>query len=172
MDYLSYYQSMNNKSKSTMQCIFLRSTLLFSVLFFHFSCSSPSDPDSTECTQNGCKPEKALDTDWVLTWSDEFDGSSIDASKWGYDTGYGPNNQGWGNWEHQCYTNSPNNAKVDNGTLKITAHKGENLYNCGNDWKDYSSARLVTKGKAVELMTVLKKNRKSTGISSVSGNNS
>ena len=38
-------------------------------------------------------------TSSTLVWSDEFNGNSIDTSKWGYEIGTGSN--GWGNNEQQ-----------------------------------------------------------------------
>jgi beta-glucanase (GH16 family) len=71
-------------------------------------------------------------------WSDEFDYTGKPSSaKWGYDIG----GSGWGNNELQYYTNSENNAKVENGVLTITAIK-ENV-----GGKNYTSARLVSKDK-------------------------
>ena len=48
-----------------------------------------------------------------LVWSDEFDGTKLDTSKWSYETGSGHNN------EKQYYTKD--NVSVSDGTLKITA---------------------------------------------------
>lgn len=73
-----------------------------------------------------------------LVWSDEFNTAGApDPSKWGYDIGAG----GWGNAELQYYTNRPENAVVQGGSLKITAIK-ENFSGSA-----YTSARLLTKGK-------------------------
>ena len=53
-----------------------------------------------------------------LVWSDEFDTDGApDPANWIYDLGAG----GWGNGEAQTYTDSPENVKVENGMLKITA---------------------------------------------------
>ena len=77
--------------------------------------------------------------DWKLIWSDEFNYSGLpDSTKWNYDIG----GHGWGNNELQFYTSKrKENARVENGKLIIEAirEKWEN--------KDYTSARLVTKGK-------------------------
>jgi beta-glucanase (GH16 family) len=71
-------------------------------------------------------------------WQDEFDYSGLpDGAKWGYDIG----GHGWGNNELQYYTNSINNAKVDDGKLTITTIKEK------TEGRNYSSARLVTKNK-------------------------
>lgn len=72
-------------------------------------------------------------------WTDEFDYTGLPSpSKWDYDEG----GHGWGNNELQYYTKSDlNNAKVENGKLIITARRES------KGGKDYSSARLVTRGK-------------------------
>ena len=54
---------------------------------------------------------------WVLIWQDEFEGSSIDTSFWGYELGC----SGWGNNEWEEYTNSTDNAFIENGNLVIQA---------------------------------------------------
>ncbi len=76
---------------------------------------------------------------WKLVWSDEFNYTGLpEKTKWGYDVGC----TGWGNQELQAYTkDSLANAKVEGGTLVITARKGK------SGTCDYSSARLVTKNK-------------------------
>ncbi|MEM2878128.1 MAG: family 16 glycosylhydrolase [Candidatus Hadarchaeales archaeon] len=74
-------------------------------------------------------------SNWVLVWSDEFNGNSVDRSKWQFELG----GWGWGNNELQYYTNG-GNAKVENGLLIITAKK-ERMGSC-----NYTSARLKTQG--------------------------
>jgi|WetSurMetagenome_2_1015567.scaffolds.fasta_scaffold163513_2 beta-glucanase (GH16 family) len=76
---------------------------------------------------------------WKLIWSEEFDYTGLpEKTKWGYDAGC----TGWGNSELESYTKENlNNAKVENGTLTITARK-EKADQC-----NYTSARLVTKNK-------------------------
>ena len=71
-----------------------------------------------------------------LTWSDEFNGSSLDMTTWKYDLGGG----GWGNSELEVYTNSNENLFLQNGYLTIRALK--NSYS-----GQYTSARINTKGK-------------------------
>ncbi len=76
-------------------------------------------------------------TEWVLAWSDEFDGSSLDTSKWIYDFG----DWGWGNNELQYYTDSrTENTRIEDGVLVIEARKDD----VGAKW---TSARLTTRGK-------------------------
>lgn len=59
----------------------------------------------------------------TLVWSDEFNGTQVDLSKWTFDTGTGCDIGlcGWGNNELQYYQS--NNATVSNGILSITAKK-------------------------------------------------
>lgn len=73
-----------------------------------------------------------------LVWSDEFDGSAVDTSKWFFQTGA----RGWGNNEWQNYTSfEGGNATVDNGILSITAKlEGE-----GQNVGDYTSSRINSK---------------------------
>jgi beta-glucanase (GH16 family) len=74
-----------------------------------------------------------------LVWSDEFNYTGLpDSTKWAYDTG----KHGWGNNEWQHYLlKSPKNVRVENGYLSITALKS------GSGERDYTSTRLVTRGK-------------------------
>ena len=82
-----------------------------------------------------------------LLWADEFNGpagTSPDAAKWGFDIGVGQN--GWGNNELEFYTDRTQNAFLDgNGHLIIQAIK--ETYSGGGVTRNYTSARLVTRGK-------------------------
>ena len=80
--------------------------------------------------------------EWALVWSDEFDGDSLDMSKWGYDLGDGSDRglERWGNNEQQYYTDQ--NTTVSDGTLKITA-RAESVA----AGFPYTSSRITTLGK-------------------------
>lgn len=82
---------------------------------------------------------------YKLVWSDEFNGSELDTTIWNYNTGYGDNVPGWGNNELQCYTDQPENVKVKDGNLVITAIAEKNDQ---GKTKKYTSGRLNTSGKA------------------------
>jgi hypothetical protein len=71
----------------------------------------------------------------TLAWEDDFntDGAP-NAANWTYDLGAG----GWGNGELQTYTNNAENAKVEGGSLKITAKSDGS--------GGYTSARLKSQG--------------------------
>lgn len=59
----------------------------------------------------------------VLVWQDEFDGTSVDLSKWEFQVGDGSlyGNPGWGNNELQWYQSA--NTSVANGMLTIQARR-------------------------------------------------
>jgi beta-glucanase (GH16 family) len=83
---------------------------------------------------------------WLLVWSDEFEGpnnSSPASQNWGFDIG----GNGWGNNELQTYTNRAQNAYLDgNGHLIIKVMK-ETFTGPDGITRNYTSARLLTKGK-------------------------
>ena len=72
-------------------------------------------------------------------WNEEFDGETIDTSKWTYDIGTGSN--GWGNNEKEYYTSRKDNAYIKDGVLHICAKKED------YEGQKYTSARMLTKGK-------------------------
>ena len=89
---------------------------------------SGCDPDDTQTVTNF--------TNLVLEEEFETDGAPNPAV-WGFDIGTGEN--GWGNQELQYYTDRPENVKVENGVLLITARE-ESFAG-----SSYTSARLLTK---------------------------
>lgn len=83
-----------------------------------------------------------------LVWSDEFDVDGLpDDNKWDYDTEY--NRTAWHNNEKQYYAKKRlENSKVQGGKLTITARK-ENLTTAADyNGQGFTSARLITRGKA------------------------
>ena len=82
----------------------------------------------------------ASGSDYQLIWQDEFDvDGSPAADKWSYDIGTGSG--GWGNGELQYYTSLPENVKVENGNLLITAR------NESYGGSNYTSGRIKTENK-------------------------
>ncbi|MBP8114035.1 MAG: glycoside hydrolase family 16 protein [Chitinophagaceae bacterium] len=95
-------------------------------------------------TMSGCKKDvtQTVTTFSNLVISDEFsiDGAPA-AALWSYEIGRGPFNDGWGNNELEYYTSRPNNVKVVNGNLELTAIKESYL------GSQYTSGRIITRGK-------------------------
>ena len=85
--------------------------LLVSLALLFFSAL----PATAQCVDlTGCE----------LVWSDEFDGTEVDLTKWTFQLGDGSEvglPGGWGNNELQYYTED--NATVENGFLTITARE-------------------------------------------------
>lgn len=88
---------------------------------------------------------------FTLIWQDEFDGDTLDASKWSYQLGTrdvygestGPSN--WGNSELQYYREE--NVKLEDGALVITAQKEAEKVG----GKSFTSGRITTRGNFFTL---------------------
>ena len=104
--------------------------------------STPAPPASTP------GPATGVPAGYVLAWSDEFDVDGLpDAAKWDYDTER--NRVGWFNNELQYYARSrPENARVQGGRLIITARKEDLSSAADYGGQHYTSARMLTRGKA------------------------
>lgn len=119
-----------------------RIIILFAITLVYFitGCKKVEDV-------GGCQFVDSLDG-YELVWSDEFEGTEIDDTKWGYDLGDGCDISldlcGWGNNELEYYTDRPENVFLENGNLVIKAIKEVPFY-LGEH--QYTSARLVTKNK-------------------------
>jgi beta-glucanase (GH16 family) len=85
--------------------------------------------------------------DAKLVWSDEFNGTALDLTKWEYDVAF--NKRGWFNKELQYYSaGRPENFQVGNGILTIEArHETLNPAKFP-DWggQNYTSGRIYSKG--------------------------
>ncbi len=102
--------------------------------------------DNEELNLNYIDIQKADSTDtdpsgWKLIWRDEFNGTSIDSSKWEL----AHNGKGGGNNELQYYTPRRKNAYVENGRLIIQALREQ--YSGSDGTRNYTSARLSTPNK-------------------------
>ena len=108
-------------------------------------CNPDKDPDDGD----GKGGDFYEDNGWELVWSDEFDGTTLDTSKWAYEV----NCWGGGNAESQCYVEDPDNVFVDDGILTIKAIRESStgaIYNPDDprydpaqmNTKDFTSGRL------------------------------
>lgn len=75
-----------------------------------------------------------------IVMQDEFEiPGPLNSAIWDYNIGNGDN--GWGNSELQYYTDRPENVKVENGMLSITARRESFM------GSNFTSARILTQGK-------------------------
>ncbi len=100
------------------------------IVLLFFSCKKTEEPKVTT-------PEYNPGEGWNQSWSEEFNGTSLNTALWNYDIGTGTS--GWGNNELQ--TCRSENVVLENGNLVITA-KSE-VYNSSN----FTSGRINTKDK-------------------------
>jgi beta-glucanase (GH16 family) len=84
----------------------------------------------------GCSSSDDQKPPWKLTWSDEFDGTSLDSTKWGVEMG-----ANFGTGQLDFDTDRPENITVAGGQLTITA-RSETFMD-----KTFTSARISTQGK-------------------------
>ena len=90
---------------------------------------------------------------WSLVWNDEFTAAEIDRTKWEPEVSC----WGGGNNEHQCYTDRPENIRLEDGLLKLIARpeifsgpkfpqgyedRGETIS------REYTSGKIRTRQKA------------------------
>ncbi len=113
-----------------MKSVLIKNFLPAVILFSFWSCQD----------SNNVIPDR----NYQLVWEDNFDGiegESPDSSKWAFDIGIGPGNDGWGNQELQYYTDRAENISLDGaGNLAITA-RSESY-----GGRSFTSGRINTKG--------------------------
>ena len=95
--------------------------------------TTPTATPTTASASNATAP--ATEAGLSLKWSDEFNGNTVDWTKWTAHTGVGHTN------ELEYYTGRPQNAFVSNGMLTIQSQKK------AFEGSQYTSARLETAGK-------------------------
>ena len=80
-----------------------------------------------------------------LVWHDEFDGTTLDRSKWDYDTSR--NKLGWFNGELEYYS-AGQNLKVAGGVLNLEARHEKLDPKQHPDWggQEYTSSKIISKG--------------------------
>jgi beta-glucanase (GH16 family) len=106
--------------------------------------TNPSNSD----TSTPAIDTSAMVPGWTLVWHDEFEQEGLpDSTRWDFDTHR--NQAGWYNNELQYYSkNRLENAQVKGGKLIITARKERLTSATDFGGQNYTSARLITQGKA------------------------
>lgn len=84
-------------------------------------------PPTSTATCDNTSSKKSDGTPWICTFSEEFNGTSLDRSKW---LVHKTANNGYKSGPHACFVDSPNNVSVSNGTLKLTARKESATFPC------------------------------------------
>ena len=87
---------------------------------------APSSPPSTTSDACGTILTKADGTKWACTLADNFDGSSLDRTKWVPQTQFATGVQA----AHACYLDDPSVVNVANGSLNLTLRKVANPVSC------------------------------------------
>ena len=82
-----------------------------------------------------CSGGQSAPPPWKLVWSDEFDGTALDTTKWAIDTG-----DSFGTGQQDYDTDRPENVSVSGGQLALTARQEAYA------GQSYTSGRLETNG--------------------------
>ncbi len=112
--------------------------------------TSTTTPTAPPAATTGCNSNTLKKTDgsfWQCTFSDEFDGTALNRSKWYVmqtaTTGYKSGNVA-------CMVDSPNNVSVNNGALSLTARKESSSIPCNRlnstNTAQYTAATINTYG--------------------------
>lgn len=116
-------------------------SVLFFLVIMSIACQKNNSPVAPMPIVIPTTPTIPITYDFESTpaWADEFEVDGLpDSKKWSYDVG----GSGWGNNELEYYTkDNLKNARIEKGNLIIEAIK-EHFEN-----RNYTSARLITKGK-------------------------
>jgi len=111
--------------------------LIFFLSVILSNCSKSDKP--TEPKKN--EPVIPAPEGWTLVWNDEFNGTSLDNTKWEYEV----NGRGGGNNELQYYTDRPDNLFIKDSVLVIQALREK--YTGPDGTRNYTSARIRTLNK-------------------------
>jgi beta-glucanase (GH16 family) len=88
---------------------------------------------------------KTTGGDWQCTFVDDFDGTSLDSSKW---IPQRTDTSGYTNGQTACFVDSPDNISVSGGELRLTARKEAQPFACWDPWgpfaTDYTSGMVST----------------------------
>ncbi len=121
--------------------------------------TSPTGSTSTGATgaatssssASSSAPKAVAPAGWRVVWADEFEGSTVDASRWKIED---HSTYGDGNNELACLMNRPENLNVSGGVLHMVARRESTPVTCGSSdsrfpgGRTYTSAHMTTKGKA------------------------
>ena len=95
-------------------------------------------PDAVAAEPNcgGATVLTGPDGSWECTFGDEFDGGSLDQSKW---IAQRTETSGYTNGQTACFVDSPGNISVSGGSLKLTARKEAAPFACTDPHGDFET---------------------------------
>lgn len=107
---------------------------------------------------------------WQLSWADEFNGSSVDTTKWNVENN---TNFGASNHEDQCYR--PGNVNVSGGALRLTAQRetvtcGQTNPDTGNKTYYFTSGLVTSRAQGGPMKFKFKQGYVEARIESPKGN--
>lgn len=111
---------MNKENHIFSNNLLLMKKLLLSCLALVALAACDNNPDPMDPED----PGPAEYEGYTLVWNDEFDGTSINASNWTYETGDGTDYglaPGWGNEEEQLYTDAASNSFIEKDSSDVSA---------------------------------------------------
>jgi beta-glucanase (GH16 family) len=93
--------------------------------------------------QDACGTRLAKNTGgyWECTFSDDFEGTSLDLSKW---VPQRTDTSGYMNGPTACFVDGPNNVSVSSGSLKLTAREESAPFDCGGDFTTRYTSGMVS----------------------------
>jgi beta-glucanase (GH16 family) len=105
----------------------------------------PTDAVGAEPDCGGATVMSGTGGSWECTFGDEFDGGSLDQTKW---IAQRTETSGYTNGQTACFVDSPNNISVSEGSLKLTAREEAEQFTCtdphGNFETPYTSGMVST----------------------------
>jgi beta-glucanase (GH16 family) len=82
------------------------------------------------------KVAKSAGGDWVCTFSDDFDGTNLDQTKW---IAQRTDSSGFTDGGNSCFVDSPNNISVSSGTLRLTSRKEASPLTCNDPYGHFTT---------------------------------
>jgi beta-glucanase (GH16 family) len=73
---------------------------------------------------------------WQCTFSDDFDGTSLDSTKW---IAQRTDSSGFTSAQNACYVDTPNNISVGDGALRLTARKESSPLACNDPYGHFNT---------------------------------
>jgi beta-glucanase (GH16 family) len=131
-----------DRSRSLAQAGFAALVVSFAVLLSGHAQAATTAPDC------GTAIPKSTGGSWQCTFSDDFNGTSLDTSKW---VPQQTETSGYTSGPTACFENNANNISVSNGTLKLTARREAAPFMCKDPYgwfpTQYTSGMVSTAGK-------------------------